>query len=315
MAMGVTGTAPLLIVRPNARINSYYAYELTTGAFTMMIGGTNFAPDKILAGQWFDCYDAVHIAGEREDHWHRSRRAEDSHVPQRDTTRVGRYDLQLLDASTAIKVNGGAGSGSGGSPQTVSVFVTPSTANVLKGASQQFSASVSNNANTSVTWSVTGGGTVSNTGLYTAPAVVPNPANVTVKATSNADTTKSATATVTVVEPPTTPVISSFAPAQLPFGAFSLTVNGSSFVAGAKVNIGGVALDTVFVSWTQLTTKGVTTIPQQGTNVPVTVTNGGQTPMTSRAVSIPVGVMNPLVSAAAAMRFLEQAAFFGTREK
>lgn len=90
------------------------------------------------------------------------------------------------NSSTAIKVNGGAGS-DGGSPQTVSVSVTASTANVLKGATQQFSASVSNNANTSVTWSVTGGGNVSTTGLYTAPPVVPNPATVTVKATSNAD--------------------------------------------------------------------------------------------------------------------------------
>lgn len=306
MAMGVTGSAPLSVIRPKATIASYYPYQLTTGAFTMTIGGNNFAPDMILQAS------GLTVTTQYVSPWS----AKITGTVPADLKIFTYLSVTLpgpggmtYNSSTAIKVNGGPGSGSGGSPQTVSVSVTPSTANVLKGATQQFSASVSNNADTSVTWSVTGGGSISSTGLYSAPAAVPSPATVTVKATSNADNTKSASATVTIMEPATTPVISSFAPAQLPLGPFSLTVNGSSFVAGAKVNLGGVALDTVFVSATQLTTKGVTTIPQQGTNVPVTVTNGGQTPMTSTAVSIPVGVMNPLVSAAAAMRFLEQAAF------
>jgi hypothetical protein len=132
---------------------------------------------------------------------------------------------------------------------------------------------------------------------------------VTVKATSNADSSKSGTATVTITEPAVQPAISTMTPVQLPFGAFSLTVNGANFTSGARVNFGGAALATTFVSGTQLTTKGVTTIPQQGTSVPVTVTNGGQTPMTSAPVSIPVGVANPAVSASAAMRFQEQAGF------
>ena len=54
---------------------------------------------------------------------------------------------------------------------------------------QQFSATVSNSTNQSVTWAVTGGnanGTVDATGLYTAPAAAPNPATVTVTATSAA---------------------------------------------------------------------------------------------------------------------------------
>src|SRR5256884_732352 len=71
--------------------------------------------------------------------------------------------------------------------------------------SQQFTATVTGSSNTAVTWEVngvTGGnsttGTVSTSGLYTAPATVPNPANVTVTAVLQADTTKSASATVTI---------------------------------------------------------------------------------------------------------------------
>jgi hypothetical protein len=56
---------------------------------------------------------------------------------------------------------------------------------------QQFTATVNGSTNQSVTWAVTGGntnGTVDGTGLYTSPAVVPNPATVTVTATSAAAT-------------------------------------------------------------------------------------------------------------------------------
>ena len=54
---------------------------------------------------------------------------------------------------------------------------------------QQFTATVNGSTDQSVTWAVAGGssnGTVDGTGLYTAPALVPNPALVTVTATSTA---------------------------------------------------------------------------------------------------------------------------------
>jgi len=80
----------------------------------------------------------------------------------------------------------------------VSVSVSPTTANVRVGATQQFSSTVMGSANTNVNWTVSaGGGSITAGGLYTAPAAVPAGA-VTVTATSVADPTKSATATVTV---------------------------------------------------------------------------------------------------------------------
>ena len=58
-----------------------------------------------------------------------------------------------------------------------------------KASQQQFTATVTNTTDTAVTWQVngvTGGnatvGTINSSGLYTAPAVIPNPASVTITA-------------------------------------------------------------------------------------------------------------------------------------
>ncbi len=90
-------------------------------------------------------------------------------------------------------------------PAAVSVTVGPPTASVTIGATQQFTATVTNATNTAVTWQVNGVaggnatvGTISSGGLYTAPASVPSPATVTVTAVSQADSSKTATASVTV---------------------------------------------------------------------------------------------------------------------
>ncbi len=79
---------------------------------------------------------------------------------------------------------------------TISVSVSPTTATVASGGTQQFSAQVTNTSNTAVTWSATSG-SVSTAGLFTAPTVTATK-SVTVTATSVADNTKSASATVTV---------------------------------------------------------------------------------------------------------------------
>jgi len=90
-------------------------------------------------------------------------------------------------------------------PPSVTVFISPASATMQAGRTQQFTSSVSGASDTSVAWQVNGVsggnatiGTVSAAGLYAAPVVAPNPAVVTVTCVSNADATKSASATVTV---------------------------------------------------------------------------------------------------------------------
>ena len=67
---------------------------------------------------------------------------------------------------------------------------------------------VTGTTNQNVTWSIDGAGsgnttvgTISSSGLYAAPAVVPNPPSVTVRATSAFDNLGSGTATVTITSP------------------------------------------------------------------------------------------------------------------
>ncbi len=83
----------------------------------------------------------------------------------------------------------------------VSVSITPAVATVSPGGTQPFMATVVGTSNTQVAWSVeegTAGGGVSSSGLYTAPGTS---GTYHVVATSQADTTKSAVATVTVAVP------------------------------------------------------------------------------------------------------------------
>jgi hypothetical protein len=96
----------------------------------------------------------------------------------------------------------------------ISVSVSPTTATMASGRTEQFSAQVTNTSNTAVTWSATSG-TVSTTGLFTAPTVIATK-TVTVTATSVADKTKSASATVTVTA---TAGILTLNPTSISFGS------------------------------------------------------------------------------------------------
>ena len=81
----------------------------------------------------------------------------------------------------------------------VAIGVAPASANLGPAQSQQFTATVTNTSNTAVTWSLSPGvGSISSSGLYTAPSSLSTQQTITVTATSAADATKSASATVTV---------------------------------------------------------------------------------------------------------------------
>ena len=100
-------------------------------------------------------------------------------------------DYSTATATVALTVNN----------LPVSVSVTPVSSTLSASGTQQFTATVSNTSNTTVTWSISpvGAGSISATGLYTAPATIPIQQTVTVTATSQADTTQSTSATVTLV--------------------------------------------------------------------------------------------------------------------
>jgi hypothetical protein len=82
-------------------------------------------------------------------------------------------------------------------PPPISVTISPTNTSLRTGRTLQFKVTVNNTTNQTVTWSATAG-TISASGLYTAPSSLPSPNPVTVKAVSAADKTKSATATVKI---------------------------------------------------------------------------------------------------------------------
>jgi len=146
-------------------------------------------------------------------------------------------------------------------PAQVAVSVMPSAANVRAGATQPFTASVTGTTNQNVTWSVNGvaggnatSGTISGSGVYTAPASLPSSNAITIGAASAADSSASATSNVTLWNP--TPTISSVTPTSFAAGTYTLTVTGANFVSGAQVLFGGAAVNTAVVSSTQLTATG-----------------------------------------------------------
>jgi Zn-dependent metalloprotease len=126
-------------------------------------------------------------------------------------------------------------------PAGVAISVTPATASINTGATYQFTASVTGSTNTAATWSVVeaGGGSVSTSGLYTAPTTA---GTYHVMATSAADTTKTAQATVTVTAPGTVSISITPTTATVATGGtqqFTASVTGSTNTSVTWTTTGG----------------------------------------------------------------------------
>lgn len=195
----------------------------------------------------------------------------------------------------------------------IKVTITPTSATVGAGNQAQFVATVTGTTDTTVNWSVNnipyGNDTVGNmdgSGNYTAPIVLPNFSTVTVTATSAADTTKSASAIVTLQNP--VPVLTAVTPGTLGLGAFQITLYGTGFVSTSTVTFGGQSLQVTYVTSTMITAIGTATNAQVG-QVNVVVINPAPGGGTSGAVPVTVTTAGSPVTSSAAVRFLEEASF------
>jgi hypothetical protein len=169
------------------------------------------------------------------------------------------------------------GSTSSASKETITVIITPTTAIVGLGGTEQFTCLESGDANTSVTWEVddvVGGnsttGTISAAGLYTAPTTFSTPSTVTVTCIAQANGTSSANVPVTL----SSGVAVSVAPASvnLQFGQtqqFTDTVTGSSNT-GVTWQAGGVAGGNS--TYGTISSAGIYTAPTAAASTPLAVT-------------------------------------------
>jgi uncharacterized protein (DUF1800 family) len=196
------------------------------------------------------------------------------------------------------------------------VTITPTSVNLHPGETAQFKAVVTGTANQAVTWKVNGVvggnpislGSISNTGLYTAPPKLGNTTAFTVSAPSVEDPQSSKTP-IYVFFSSNLPVVSAALPTPIPVGNFTISVSGSNFLNGAQVVFGGTMLPTTFISSTSLSAPG--TSSAAGT-VALQVINPGAGSPTSNTLQVQVGASNTGVTASAAARFLEQSTFGAT---
>jgi uncharacterized protein (DUF1800 family) len=199
--------------------------------------------------------------------------------------------------------------GGGTTPPAITVTVTGS-ADTRLGATSQFTAAVTNTTNTLVTWQVngvTGGssanGTISTSGLYTAPAALPAQNPVTIAAVSQASAAASGTLSEAIWNP--LPVLTSATATQSGTSTtFLIDVEGSKFIQGATIDVGGVALTTNFISATELQANYTASATTSGT---VTVVNPN--PGSSVSASANVQFTVYAASLASASRLLDQATF------
>ncbi len=179
------------------------------------------------------------------------------------------------------------------------------------GDTQPFTASVTGTTTLGVTWSVNGMpggnatvGTISATGVYKAPDSLPSPNSVTVQAASIVQASAVGVSNVTLLNP--IPVLTNVNPKNIGVGMVTLTATGSKFANGATILFGNTALTTTFVSPSQLT--ATFSASGQAGAVPVTVRNPDPGAASSSVINAQLFV-TPVVPAAAAARFLEQATF------
>lgn len=197
----------------------------------------------------------------------------------------------------------------------ITVTVSPATATAHAGSTGNinFGASVSGTSSQNVTWAVnnTSGsaiiGYITAQGNYRPPATLPSPPTITITATSAADPTKHGTAVVTLENP--VPAVTSVNPSTIGVGTFMLDLVGTGFTSGSTVSFGGSPVTTMFVSSTELTITGMATASEVGA-VAITVTNPDPGGATSAPITAQVtGGGSSAVSAATAVRFLEQSSF------
>jgi hypothetical protein len=192
--------------------------------------------------------------------------------------KIGSAALLLAILSFAV----GCGGSTASPPPIVSITVSPSAATVFSTGTQSFTATVTGTNNTAVTWSVqegATGGSITSAGAYTAPQAA---GTYHVVATSQADNTKSAIATVTV--PPVAVAVSPTAATVFrgDMSPFTATVTGTTNIA---------------VTWSvqegsaggSITSAGVYTAPQAvGTYHVVATSQADNTKSAIASITVPL---------------------------
>ena len=204
------------------------------------------------------------------------------------------FALLMLALVMPVVGCGGGGGGGGSTPTHISVSVTANPTTVDGGDTVALSASVLNDTSgQGLTWSVSGGGTLSGTSgfsvTYTAPAATSSAQSVTVTATSVADGTKSGSATITVAAAPT--ITTSSLAAATVGTAYSVTLAASGGIAPYTWSATGLPSSLSLSSAGVL--SGTPALADVGTyTVAIKLTDSGKTTALTATANLSLQVVN-----------------------
>ena len=198
----IIGTASLTVTRKYPWLWSAYPTSLQAGPFQVSLNGANFAPDSVVIINGADVASTF---------------ISSTSITVNGTAVVGSLTFSVRQP--------GPGAITGNTvvvpvtAPTVSVAVTPASVSVPLGTTTTFKATVTGNANTAVTWQVNGTaggsstwGTITSSGVYTAPSAMPSTNGVTITAVSVAVPGTTARAKVTLAPAPPPPISVSISP-------------------------------------------------------------------------------------------------------
>jgi hypothetical protein len=280
-----TGSASVALTNPAPGLGSISPTNVDAGSgdTPLTVNGTGFAQQ---AGVRFNSTPLATTFG--------SATQLTAVIPAAQLTTAGSFPVTVVTPSP-----GGGTSGAVNLAVHVVVAVTPPTQTLNVTETQPLTATVTGSSNQAVTWSVNdiaGGsatlGTITASGLYTAPAVPPSPNNtVTVKAASVVDPSRMASASVTVISP--VPVLDSISPSTVNAGSTdtTLTVTGASFTPQSTVQLSGTSLVTTFASSAQLTAVIPAAQLTTAGTFPVTVVTPSPGGGTSNATNLTIVVV------------------------
>ncbi len=287
----IAGSIVATLVRPYPNLWSVYPATLSVGSYQVSLNGSNFAADSV-----------VLVNG--------------SPVT---TKYVSATSLTATGATTApgtlqfaVKQPGN-GSQTGNSVAVtvtavpVVVKVSPSSASVNLGATQTFTSTVTGSSSTGVTWSVvSGGGTISSTGVYTAPATMPASTAVSIKATSVSTPSSSALASITLVAPPPPPIVVTVSPTSA-----SVQLSGAQTFTATVTGTTNTAVTWSVTGGGTISSTGVYTAPAtmpSSSSITVKATSVAKTTSTATA-SVKLTAAPPAAVWLTGARFLEQTSF------
>jgi DNA-binding beta-propeller fold protein YncE len=255
----------------------------------------------------------------------------EARIPENPVALLGGKYMRLWGLGAAMLV-GIVSAGCGGNSTAVQVTISPSPATILLNSTQQFAASVTGVSATTVYWQIcqplgttsssgtppvttkptdctpipgiiapkgttvlTGYGTISQTGLYTAPSALPSPNTAVILATSTVNANYFITANITLetgVTVQVSPASVTLAPTES--FQFTATVNGSSN-QGVSWSVSSASANATDIG--TITSGGLYTAPSAAIAVTITATSSADSTQKGTAtVSVTSGGVPALTS-------------------